>query len=186
MVQTRIRDIRTDWQEWLTDGRTEYPVILCSPDFFGDHNKRWKNGVANVHTCTQLPSRFIDVYILVFVCTIVGRCRSCWNKDEYKTLHIDTYWIMKNIFQILINWWKGKPPGSIACTRKQQPRFYSSCSSVVMNNATPLSGTPFSNVNNIHVHSMIPEDEKSMTTQWCSTGRLFTAATQALNASCSK
>jgi len=28
-----------------------------------------------------------------------------------------------------------------------------------------LSGTPFSNVNNIHVHSMIPEDQKNMTTQ---------------------
>ena len=39
-----------------------------------------------------------------------------------------------------------------------------------------MSGTPFSNVNNIHVHSMIPEDQKNMTTQWCSTGRLFTAA----------
>jgi len=43
----------------------------------------------------------------------------------------------------------------------------------------------FSNVNNIHVHSMIPEDQKNMTSQWCSTGRLFTAATQALNTSCS-
>jgi len=29
----------------------------------------------------------------------------------------------------VINWWKGKPLGSIACTRKQQPRFYWSCSS---------------------------------------------------------
>jgi len=28
-----------------------------------------------------------------------------------------------------------------------------------------MSGTPFSNVNNIHVHSMIPEDQKNMTTQ---------------------
>jgi len=27
-----------------------------------------------------------------------------------------------------LNWWKGKPSGSIACTRKQQPRFYWSCS----------------------------------------------------------
>jgi len=27
------------------------------------------------------------------------------------------------------------------------------------------SGTPFSNVNNIHVHSMIPEDQTNMTTQ---------------------
>ena len=31
-----------------------------------------------------------------------------------------------------LNWWKEKPSGSIACTRKQQPRFYRSCSSVVM------------------------------------------------------
>ena len=37
------------------------------------------------------------------------------------------------------NWWKGKPSGSIACTRKQQPRFYWSRSSVVMNDATPLT-----------------------------------------------
>jgi len=29
-----------------------------------------------------------------------------------------------------------------------------------------MSGTPFSNVNNIHVHSMIPEDLKNMTTQY--------------------
>ena len=28
-----------------------------------------------------------------------------------------------------------------------------------------MNGTPFSNVNNIHVHSMIPEDQKNMTTQ---------------------
>jgi len=40
---------------------------------------------------------------------------------------------------VIINWWKGKPSGSIACTRKQQPRFYWSCSSVVMNDATPLT-----------------------------------------------
>jgi len=28
-----------------------------------------------------------------------------------------------------------------------------------------MSGTPFSNVNNILVHSMIPEDQTNMTTQ---------------------
>jgi len=28
-----------------------------------------------------------------------------------------------------------------------------------------ISGNEFSNVNNIHVHSMIPEDQKNMTTQ---------------------
>jgi len=26
--------------------------------------------------------------------------------------------------RLIWNWWKGKPSGSIACTRKQQPRFY--------------------------------------------------------------
>jgi len=40
---------------------------------------------------------------------------------------------------VQLNWWKGKPSGSIACTRKLQPRFYWSCSSVVMNDATPLT-----------------------------------------------
>ena len=29
-----------------------------------------------------------------------------------------------------------------------------------------MSGTPFSNVNNIHVHSMIPEDQKNITIIW--------------------
>jgi len=28
---------------------------------------------------------------------------------------------------LLLNWWKRKPSESIACTRKQQPRFYWSC-----------------------------------------------------------
>jgi len=43
------------------------------------------------------------------------------------------------VLVFMLNWWKGKPPGSIACTRKRQPRFYWSCSSVVMNDATPLT-----------------------------------------------
>jgi len=32
-----------------------------------------------------------------------------------------------------------------------------------------MTETPLSNVNNINVRSMIPEDQKNMTTQWCST-----------------
>jgi len=52
------------------------------------------------------------------------------NKRQYLTDNCHSY---------LLNWWKGKPSGSIACTRKQQPRFYWSCSSVVMNDATPLT-----------------------------------------------
>jgi len=51
-------------------------------------------------------------------------------------------WRMETRFNLRkTNWWKGKPSGSIACTRKQQPRFYWSCSSVVMNDATPLTPT---------------------------------------------
>jgi len=34
---------------------------------------------------------------------------------------------------------KGKPSWSIACTRKQQPWFYWSCWSVIMNDSTPLT-----------------------------------------------
>jgi len=36
-----------------------------------------------------------------------------------------------------------------------------------------MSGTPFSNVNNIHVHSMIPGDQKNITTQWYSALKVF-------------
>ena len=41
---------------------------------------------------------------------------------------------------MIINCWK--PSGSIACTRKQQLRFYWSRSSVVMNDDTPLTPPP--------------------------------------------
>jgi len=119
---------------------------------------------------------------------LISTCRNMYKHNKGLQRN---YTIMTNK-DFKINWWKGKPSGSIACTRKQKLRFYWSCSSIVMNDATPLtplaprmSGTPFSNVNNIHVHSMIPEDQKNITTQWCSTGRLLTAATQALNPSCS-
>jgi len=60
---------------------------------------------------------------------------------------IDSVWLrvqtmlLKNRGPYLgkLNWWKGKPSGIIACTRKQQPRFYWSRSSGVMNDATPLT-----------------------------------------------
>jgi len=67
--------------------------------------------------------------------------------------------------KVQLNWWKGKPSGSIACTRKQQPRFYWSCSSVVMNDATPLtppsllirgSGFPLGPVNFLCDHYHMP------------------------------
>jgi len=55
-------------------------------------------------------------------------------------IHLSVFSGMLNTMNLtILNWWKGKPSGSIACTRKQQPRFYWSCSSVVMNNATTLT-----------------------------------------------
>jgi len=61
------------------------------------------------------------------------------NKNGWKTTSIESNVTMDSSFGSWLNWWKGKPSGSIACTRKQQPRFYWSCSSVVMNDATPLT-----------------------------------------------
>ena len=86
----------------------------------------------------------------------------CCLREYYKTLN-------------KLKWWKGEPSGSITCTRKQQPWFYWSCSSIVMNNATPFAplaheGTPLWNVNNVQVHSIIPVYQTNITTQWCSTG----------------
>ena len=63
------------------------------------------------------------------------------------------YWTLRS----RLNWWKGKPSGSIACTRKQQPRFLlklfiSSNEWCHITDAPQrMSETPFSNVNNIHV-----------------------------------
>jgi len=51
--------------------------------------------------------------------------RALWSE----AYHIE---VLLKFAHIALNWWKGKPSGSIACTRKQQPRFYWSCSSVVM------------------------------------------------------
>jgi len=48
---------------------------------------------------------------------------------------------LTTISLVNLNWEKGKPSGSIACMGKQQPRFYWSCSSVVMKDDTQL--TPF-------------------------------------------
>jgi len=47
-----------------------------------------------------------------------------------------------------------------------------------------MSGTLFSNL--ISTHSMIPEDQNNVTTQWWSTVRHFTAVTQVLNTSSCK
>jgi len=98
------------------------------------------------------------------------------------------------IFFGSLRWWfiviklmKGKSTRKHACTRKQQPQFYWSYSSVVTTDATPLTHERNSIFKcSIHLNSMLHEDQKNITTQWGSMGRLFTAATQALNTRCSK
>ena len=42
----------------------------------------------------------------------------------------DLIFTLSNLDVTILNWWKGKLSGSIACTRKRQPRFYWSCSYV--------------------------------------------------------
>ena len=63
---------------------------------------------------------------------------------------------------VLIKLMKGNPSWNIACIGKQQPRFYFSCSSEVMKDATqwrPLAHERiFFNVNNIQsmiVHNVV-------------------------------
>ena len=79
----------------------------------------------------------------------------------------------------LLNWWKGKPSGSIACTWKQQPRFYWSCSSIVMNDATPL--TPPSAWAELHITKVfyfemnvaLFERENTSRKPYCNTCKLY-------------
>jgi len=83
--------------------------------------------ILNERVCEVIPHLWLSWYLYVF-----GEC----------TIHALvslTWWEGQASPYILLNWWKGKPSGSIACTRKQQPQFYWSCSSVVMNDATPLT-----------------------------------------------
>jgi len=76
----------------------------------------------------------------------------------------------------------------MACTRKQQPRFYWSCSSVVMNDATPL--TPRSAWASISFFSMlnrrktyISYTSSKMYTPWM-TKQMMTSFTHILDKEC--
>ena len=75
--------------------------------------------------------------------TIICLCKSfiqVCNPSRYNW-NISTMTIIQchSTLMYELNWWKGNLSGSIACTRKQQPRFYWSCLLVVMNEATPLT-----------------------------------------------
>ena len=87
-----------------------------------NQNRHWYEKVLPNKHCLILTLIVVDYFFLLYV------------------LILDLMW--HNSFCLYINWWKGKPSGSIACTRKQQPRLYWSCSLVVMNDATPLMPPP--------------------------------------------
>jgi len=91
-----------------------------------------RNVITNVYINNVLRSVaipiFTDTFLIRWYSTVW--CCSASSKNFY---------VKKSKQVIMWNWWKGKPLENIACTRKQQLRFYWSCSSVVMNDATPLT-----------------------------------------------
>ena len=80
-------------------------------------------------TCTGYPGTSYDSW---------GFLALWWNW-KYTKIKVHVNKGSKMYGSLFLNWWKGKPSGSIACTGKQQPRPYWSCSPVVMNDATPLT-----------------------------------------------
>jgi len=89
--------------------------------------------------------RQVQTYTLYLNCTIKRwKCISflalmhCVNVN-YNMLFLVWCVTGNQALSVELNRWKGKPSGSIACMRKQQLRFYWSCSSVEMNDFTPLT-----------------------------------------------
>ena len=82
-----------------------------------------------VNTKTNDPNIQVRQYVIWADCRYVSYLCFCYLSIKY------LYFINTDLQKL--NWWKGKPSVSIACTRKQQPRCYWSCLSVVMNDATP-------------------------------------------------
>jgi len=87
---------------------------------------------------TTYPYTHCPIYIQCFGKKIRAEKKTCltpWPEvAQYQKVKF-----LEHTFMYQLNWWKGKPSESKACTRKQQPRFYWSCSSVVMNDATSLT-----------------------------------------------
>jgi len=84
----------------------------------------------------------IIIFTHPFFCILnLHKCNKNWKSSA---LFNQRYSVVNNydkhttrIYEL--NWEKGKPSGSIACMRQEQPRFYWSCLSVVMKDATPLT-----------------------------------------------
>jgi len=96
---------------------------MCENDFYS-HHRFFIAEPLTLITC------FVMLHVNQLSVSDDADSRSCGN-----LWHISTIKYLK----VLLNRWKGKPSWSIACARKQQPRFYWSRSLVVMNDATPLA-----------------------------------------------
>jgi len=81
--------------------------------------------------------RFVLSLLKHFMLSINIRCKVCHAFFSKKMPQLSQSKMPRKSYAL--NWWKGKPSGSIDCTRKQQPRFYWSFSLVVINDTTPLT-----------------------------------------------
>ena len=109
------------------------PKIICSSHNFAlilscTYCQQLKEPYISLWTTRLHVYTGIPVYVLLVILSI----------DFYLLFYTEHMIVLFCFVEVLLNWWKGKPSGSIACTWKQQPRFYWSCSSAVMNDATPL------------------------------------------------
>jgi len=130
---------------WENRTSNTYSDILITFFSIKQHvlNKMSRNWSAALCTCLKLWNNTLK--------------HMCWPWRPYKTFRTfsalenatrqdrqtGALWqditISQSNANVLSNWWKRQLSGSIACTRKQQPRFYWSRSSVVMNDVTPLT-----------------------------------------------
>ena len=129
--------------------KNTHKLQMCRfPTPFTIVDSRYTPAAWNVHEATiknilRRWWRVLDQWVLQLCwprksVTINGN-KLPWNEYRWHRDSSILLWFGKKhrVWQlVIINWWKGKHSGSIACTRKQQPRFYWSCSSVVMNDAT--------------------------------------------------
>ena len=75
--------------------------------------------------------KYVGVYLVIKLLLLT--------RLTFNYIHTKNKTFLLTMLKYLINWWKGKPPGSQACVRKKQPRFYWICSSEKIKDATPLS-----------------------------------------------
>ena len=127
-------------------------------------NRGWSVALLGIYERTRILSRIVPVSSRSAGSKLLGRIRAytvaVWTNlkalgslpgdRRFSTVYPDTMRRLPTSLRRGPGWprcphcseiklMKGKALKSIACTRKQQHRFYWSCSSVVMNDATPLT-----------------------------------------------